>query len=141
MKKHKIFPKTMQTIDAAIKAEVKQWLESKKGRNKMVTKLKPSAQYIARWQVTSMTSDAQYVVSMKADGTWACSCPFWKFHKAPKIACKHIDLILSKEPVDKSRTTPAAEQAFLRAGRKITSSAPIEPIFLLQTTRSIVLQD
>lgn len=31
----------------------------------------------------------KYVVSMRADGTWGCSCPGWIFH-SPRRDCKHI---------------------------------------------------
>ena len=31
-----------------------------------------------------------YVVSLKDDGTWGCSCPQWKFRR---IECHHIDIV------------------------------------------------
>ena len=31
----------------------------------------------------------KYIVSQRADGNWACSCPGWKFC-SPRRDCKHI---------------------------------------------------
>ena len=31
----------------------------------------------------------KYVVSQRAKGNWACSCPGWKF-QSPRRDCKHI---------------------------------------------------
>ncbi len=57
----------------------------------MVKELAASKQWIERYQVDSLTeTDKSYIVSEKTDGTWACSCPAWKFHRAPKVNCKHI---------------------------------------------------
>lgn len=41
-----------------------------------------------RYEVVGHTDT--YIVARKKDATWGCSCPRWKFHKAPKIDCKHI---------------------------------------------------
>jgi hypothetical protein len=49
-------------------------------------------QWLDQWDVTGSIGD-EYVVSLKADGTYACSCPRWKFHKAPKVDCKHISAV------------------------------------------------
>jgi len=32
-----------------------------------------------------------YIVAIDQNGKWACSCPAWKFHRAPKVDCKHIN--------------------------------------------------
>lgn len=62
----------------------------------MVKKLEASKQWVERYQVDSLTSDDEsYTVSKKIDGTWACSCKRWIFHKAPKVNCKHIGAVLS----------------------------------------------
>lgn len=47
--------------------------------------------YVKRWTATG-SSGAEYIVSMRQDGTYACSCPAWKFAKArpTKEPCKHI---------------------------------------------------
>ena len=50
---------------------------------------KKMASWIARWDVVGSRGDP-WVVSMKADGSFGCSCPGWKFHKAPKPDCRHI---------------------------------------------------
>ena len=75
----------------------------------MVKELVASKQWIARYEVDSLTGDDEsYIVSEKVDGTWACSCPAWKFHKAPKVNCKHIlatflSLNVAKPVVPKKR--------------------------------------
>ena len=47
-------------------------------------------QQIKRQIVTSNSSSAEYVVAKYDDGSWACSCPAWKFHKGERVDCKHI---------------------------------------------------
>ena len=42
-----------------------------------------------RWLVSGSTG-SEYVVARRPDGTFGCSCPGWKFKKAPKPDCKHI---------------------------------------------------
>ncbi len=32
-------------------------------------------------------------MSLKQDGSYGCSCPAWKFAKAPKPDCRHIEFI------------------------------------------------
>jgi hypothetical protein len=54
-------------------------------------KLSPQNQYVERYGVTG-DSGTEYIVSKKSDGTWACSCPGWKFH-SPRHDCKHIDRV------------------------------------------------
>jgi len=58
-----------------------------------MTKLAGTKTWADRWGVTG-DSGTEYVVSRKDDGSWACSCPAWKFHKAPRPNCKHIDRLL-----------------------------------------------
>ena len=51
----------------------------------------PSRGYAEAWLVESKTdTTAKYTVSKRPDGTFACSCPAWKFRPAPKVDCKHI---------------------------------------------------
>lgn len=45
--------------------------------------------WVKKWNVEGSNGDV-YVVSQKDDGTFGCSCPAWKFAKAPKPDCKHI---------------------------------------------------
>ena len=39
------------------------------------------------------SNGGKWKVSLKRDGTYACSCPAWKFAKAPKPDCRHIQTI------------------------------------------------
>lgn len=49
------------------------------------------AQWLEQYEVSSMTDATdKYTVSLKIDGTWACSCKRWIFHPKPKVDCKHI---------------------------------------------------
>lgn len=47
-------------------------------------------QKLHQWEVASHSSSEVYKVTEYDDGSWACSCPRWKFAKAPKMDCKHI---------------------------------------------------
>jgi hypothetical protein len=58
-------------------------------------KVKGSNVWPDRWEVSSMSDASKtYIVARKSDATMGCSCPAWKFHKAPKQHCKHIFAIL-----------------------------------------------
>ena len=48
--------------------------------------------WIRRWSVPA-SSGGTWAVSLKHDGTYGCSCPVWKFARAPKPDCHHIALI------------------------------------------------
>jgi len=61
--------------------------------------------WIERYEVIGSQGDL-YIVARKADGSYGCSCPHWKFHKAPKPNCKHIKAML--------RTTVEVELSFVR---------------------------
>lgn len=112
----------------------------------MVRELSGTDRWPVRWSVLSSGGDKEYIVAMNPDtGAWACSCPKWKFHKAPKAPCKHINQVRAKEPVDKTKTTPADEQQIRRQfqsnqpDRFTGQSQP--PYFVIQTTRQIVFED
>jgi hypothetical protein len=48
-----------------------------------------------RWEVQSTTDGSKtYICARKQDGSFGCSCPAWKFHKAPKPHCKHLISLL-----------------------------------------------
>lgn len=48
--------------------------------------------WVANWSVQSKTEPEKlYVVSRAVGGHYGCSCPAWKFAKAPKPDCKHIN--------------------------------------------------
>lgn len=107
----------------------------------MVTKLSSSTTWVNRWEVSSETDpDKTYVVGQKTDGSWGCGCPRWRFSKAPRPDCKHILGIKVTEPVDRKRTSKKAAEEFVRMGGRSTETAA-EPVFLLQTRRSIQLKD
>lgn len=68
----------------------------------------PSRGYAEAWLVESRTDPtAKYTVSKRPDGTFACSCPAWKFHPAPKVDCKHIDGV--REALNEDSTRAAVE--------------------------------
>lgn len=50
--------------------------------------LSSTPQWQNRWGVTG-DSGTEYIVAQKADGSFGCSCPGWKFH-TPQHDCKHI---------------------------------------------------
>jgi len=71
----------------------------------------PSRGYVESWDVESLSDSTKvYTVSRRKDGeTYACSCPAWKFHPAPKPDCKHIKQIriqLIQESVSSLRFIP-----------------------------------
>lgn len=80
------------------------------------TKLEPSKQWVDRYELESMTEPGTfYTVSKKYDDTWACSCSYWKFHKAPKPNCKHILAVIGQvaKPAPKKRQVEVfAEEYF-----------------------------
>lgn len=45
--------------------------------------------WVKRYHVRGSQGD-DYVVAVADDGHFGCSCPRWKFAKAPKADCKHI---------------------------------------------------
>jgi hypothetical protein len=48
--------------------------------------------WIRKWSVPA-SAGGIWTVSLKHDGTYGCSCPVWKFAKAPKPDCHHIEFI------------------------------------------------
>jgi len=45
--------------------------------------------WVERWDVIGSRGDT-YVVSKRQDGSYGCSCPAWRFARAPKPDCRHI---------------------------------------------------
>lgn len=80
-----------------------------------------TGRWIERWSVESDDMDREYVVSRDAQGEFGCSCPQWKFGKAPKVNCKHIELLL----VWLRHPTPATSPA--RGTRPPTGETPVDP--------------
>ena len=110
----------------------------------MVRRLAAQGQYVNRWAVASHSDPTkEYVVSQKADGSWGCACGGWIFNKErPRADCKHIKEIKHEEPVDMTKTSRKAAEAFARnkaAGRVVVVIE--EPVFLMQTRRKIILRD
>jgi len=67
-----------------------------------VTPLPPSQVtlgYVKQWKVRSdRDPDKQYVVSLKPDGTYECSCPHWIYRlKKRGGECKHIEKVKAAE--------------------------------------------
>jgi len=63
-----------------------------------VTPLPPSQVtpgYVKQWKVRSdRDPNIQYVVSLKPDGTYECSCPHWIYRlKKRGGECKHIEKV------------------------------------------------
>ena len=48
--------------------------------------------WLRQWTVPA-SSGGSWRVSLKRDGSYACSCPAWKFATAPKKDCRHIEFI------------------------------------------------
>jgi hypothetical protein len=127
----------------------------KKKGTKVITKLESASPvWVNRWEVISPTSGRKYTVGQKSDGTFGCDCPAWKFKKAPRPDCKHILYLKATEPVDtrdvavilaavnKSGSRTAVIQHREQAAKvRETRQAPSQPVFLLQTRRSIQLVD
>jgi hypothetical protein len=68
--------------------------------------------YVRQWQVNSWSRKGGlkfYTVSQRADGSFACDCPIWKYKPNPRQDCKHILEIKLKE------SETSAEQARRRA--------------------------
>jgi predicted nucleic acid-binding Zn finger protein len=113
----------------------------------MIQQLSGSSGWVNRWEVASHTSDREYVVAQRPDGSWGCSCPAWKFKKpvdGVRADCKHIQEVKGSEPVDMTKTSAKAAEAFKRSraeNKPITVAVASEPVFLLQTTRRIILRD
>lgn len=57
---------------------------------------------LKQWEVPSDTDpDKTYTVTNWEDG-WGCDCPKWKFARAPKPDCKHIEAVQDGEWDDKA---------------------------------------
>lgn len=81
-----------------------------------------SDQWIQRWEVPSRSdSGKSYTVGRKADGTFGCSCPAWKFAKAPKPDCDHIISIQDTFEINRAEKMPLLKMP------KIQPDPPLEP--------------
>jgi hypothetical protein len=68
----------------------------------VVSELAPKNVWIKRYKVTSFTDRSKsYVVALKSDGSWGCSCPAWKFRRQ-RGDCKHILYVKQYGTVDTS---------------------------------------
>jgi hypothetical protein len=57
--------------------------------------------WIRKWNVDA-SNGGTWTVGVKADGSYGCSCPAWKFAKAPKPDCRHIEFV---------KTNPSCSEA------------------------------
>ena len=108
--------------------------------------------WLYRWDVKSRTTSETYIVSMKANGTWGCSCKKWIFAKAPKPDCHHIAKVKVTEPLAKVLMDAKAQPFIQKQAARMNAHAQAqhsdmqkivaqEPYFVTQTTRSIILED
>jgi hypothetical protein len=65
---------------------------------------KAKGKWIERWAVDSDGLSDEYTVARDREGLFGCTCPAWKFSKAPKKDCKHIDSLRSylRKPAEPS---------------------------------------
>lgn len=98
-----------------------------------------STQWTKQWTVASHTSDREYIVSMREDGTFACACPAWKFCKAPKVDCKHIRALRNAETPEQLKPPTPAERAVI--ARAIAKQPTASGMLMINTGRRIYLED
>lgn len=106
--------------------------------------LASSKTYLFRWEVNSRTEpDKTYVVSMKHDGTWGCSCPRWIFNRErPRPDCHHIEHVKGVEPrVEAPSTGPYRPEPSGRADHPVVLVPTPQPYFVLQTRRTITFEE
>jgi hypothetical protein len=48
--------------------------------------------WVKRMKVEGSHGD-EYTVALNDSDAWGCSCPAWKFKRAPKADCKHIQAV------------------------------------------------
>ena len=60
--------------------------------------------WVQRWQIPG-SNGSTWTVARKRDGSFGCSCPAWKFAKAPKPDCHHI-LQVKANPSDQKEIRP-----------------------------------
>jgi len=51
---------------------------------------------INQYFANASKSNKEYVITEYDDGSWACSCPAWIFHKGERVNCKHINQIICR---------------------------------------------
>lgn len=77
--------------------------------------------YIQQWDVTGSSGNV-YKVSVKPDGTFACSCLGWTRH-TPRKDCKHIKAMKAGEgygmPDSRITTCPYCRQAVDKASLRL----------------------
>jgi hypothetical protein len=71
-----------------------------------------------KWSVPA-SSGGTWTVGLKDDGSYGCSCPAWKFAKAPKPDCRHIALIKANA----SYGEKAGKKIVLANVREVTANA------------------
>lgn len=95
----------------------------------MINRLNSGTTWVNRWEIESPDSGKLYIVAQKADGSFGCDCPAWKFKKADangrRPDCKHILCVKQMETTRRE----------VREVEKVSD----QPVILLQTKRRIKL--
>lgn len=60
-------------------------------------------------QIFQTRTDKGYVITQYDDGSWACSCPAWKFHRGERVNCKHINEIIYYQQQAKKEATAVVQ--------------------------------
>jgi len=77
-----------------------------------------------QWYVESYSDpDKEYTVSEDYDGSFACSCPAWKFH-TPRTDCKHIKAIKNRRYSASRQEAQVARSAATPVPRPAPAPAP-----------------
>lgn len=74
-------------------------------------------------KIFQTTNEKGYKITEYDDGSWACSCPAWIFHRGQKVNCKHIIQIQQirafpsiKQAIGSSTTTEKIESEVILQG-------------------------
>ena len=94
-----------------------------------------------KWDVVG-SKGTPYVVAQKEDGTFGCSCPGWKFKKAPKPDCRHIRSM--KQALNAMRGvssvgTPPRDYRYGRVDQEV--SVPVRQAPVVETPVKVVVDD
>lgn len=114
-----------------------------------IRKIVASTTWPQRWEVDSHSSDSVYIVARRWDGdewVWGCSCPSWRFKRAPKSDCGHITEVKSQQAANVAEHREWIErnskevQSRVGTIRPIPTSVPVATVSL-NLRRKIKLED
>ena len=71
--------------------------------------------WIKKWTVQG--SKCPWTVAVTEDGQYGCSCPRWKFQRAPRTDCHHIQLVKDNPDLDANVPTVKPEYVLVMADR------------------------